>query len=568
MPDTTTLDLAALQPFLDALPFYCLLVDDDHRILGSNTALQRDLDVDPQELLGAFCPRAIHGIDHAFEGCPLEEAVACGVSVEREHHDPHTGRWLLSAVYRSPYRSEEGKAVWVHTVRDISAHKAEEQARLRQVEASHVFDAILRLVTEDLDQVALLRRALELIFSLPWMPLEPRGAVFLVEPETGDLVMRSHLGMDPRVVNVCARVSPGWCICGRAAASRTLQYKSFVDDDHDVKLPGAAPHGHYCAPLLAGDRLVGVLNLYLADGHEGSEEERRFLDLVCKALVGALEHRRARAELEGSRASFQAVVDRLDDGICVSDSEGMVLFANPAARAMLEPVLGAPEQWRMASASPGTTWETPILRLGGTEGVGEVWVSRTRWDGLDASLHAIRDITERKALERRLQERSLRDPLTELYNRRGLYEVGGQLLSIVKRERSQVLVVFVDVDDMKAINDVHGHARGDEALRAVAKELQRGCRAADVLARVGGDEFVVLAAVGSRAQAAQAEARLRGVLGSTSCCSGLPFTVTASLGAHHLRRIDELTMDELLHMADEAMYREKASRSEKAPSPL
>ena len=88
------------QELIDGLPFYVLVVDDEHRIGLANKAVTQALGVDPSAIIGRFCPKVVHGTDGPFPGCPLEEAVARGnITVERELFDSAQGRWLNSCVY-------------------------------------------------------------------------------------------------------------------------------------------------------------------------------------------------------------------------------------------------------------------------------------------------------------------------------------------------------------------------------------------------------------------------------------------------------------------------------------
>ena len=110
------------------------------------------------------------------------------------------------------------------------------------------------------------------------------------------------------------------------------------------------------------------------------------------------------------------------------------------------------------------------------------------------------DVTPQKAAEAALRQReeqlrmlSLSDDLTGLYNRRGLFALGEHTMRIARRRARKLGVIYVDVDSLKTINDRFGHAQGDEALRLVADAIRASIRESDVVGRIGGDEFVILA---------------------------------------------------------------------------
>ena len=119
-----------LKDILDALPFYVMLVDECHSILQANTAVRAQLGVNPEDIVGKYCPKVIHGLDGPVDDCPLEEAVKSGASVEREMLDPESGHWVRSAVYPISRLTTDGRRIFFHMISDISDRKhAEEQLR-------------------------------------------------------------------------------------------------------------------------------------------------------------------------------------------------------------------------------------------------------------------------------------------------------------------------------------------------------------------------------------------------------------------------------------------------------
>lgn len=115
---------------LDALPYYVLIVDSDHRIIFANQAVQNELGLDPEAIIGGYCPKIIHGLDTPFYGCPLEESVEKNKAVELEVFDRQNERWVNSAIYPTSQFSKNGKRLYLHMVTDITGRKmAEEQLK-------------------------------------------------------------------------------------------------------------------------------------------------------------------------------------------------------------------------------------------------------------------------------------------------------------------------------------------------------------------------------------------------------------------------------------------------------
>lgn len=158
-----------------------------------------------------------------------------------------------------------------------------------------------------------------------------------------------------------------------------------------------------------------------------------------------------------------------------------------------------------------------------------------------------------------LEERIDVDPLTQTLNRRGFERELKRSLAYVKRYGATAALVYLDLDDFKPVNDRHGHAAGDAVLKAVAAALGRQVRASDVVARIGGDEFVVLLWNVSDANAAAKAAALEAAVYTTPVRFGnSTLVVGASAGVASVGPLD--TPADVLGRADAAMYARKAQR--------
>lgn len=177
---------------------------------------------------------------------------------------------------------------------------------------------------------------------------------------------------------------------------------------------------------------------------------------------------------------------------------------------------------------------------------------------------AFSDITQRKAAEEEIRHLAFYDPLTRLPNRRLLLDRLAQALAAASREGQYGALLFIDLDNFKALNDTLGHAMGDRLLQLVAARVQGSVRAGDTVARLGGDEFVVmLGGLGEHAgdAAAQAEAVGEKILATLNLEYQLgdhPYRNTPSIGIA-LYNSAETGCEELLRRADMAMYEAKAA---------
>jgi PAS domain S-box-containing protein len=277
-----------LQALLDAIPFYVMLIDAEHKILLANKALKRDLGVDPNTIIGGYCPQVVHGTREPYPGCPLERALEQGKSVVHEYFNAENKRWVSSDVYPTGATTAQGKEIFIHFVTDITQRKTAEEEVRRNYDIQTVVNTILRLSLEDIGLEELLDRTLDLILSVPWLAVESKGSIFIVGEEPDVLIMKSQRGLPQAIQRRCGRVPFGTCLCGKAASVKELKFADRIDTDHEIIHKGMRPHGHYCVPILYSDRTLGVINLYLRKGHQPSRGEAEFLTSISNALAGVL----------------------------------------------------------------------------------------------------------------------------------------------------------------------------------------------------------------------------------------------------------------------------------------
>jgi diguanylate cyclase (GGDEF)-like protein len=192
--------------------------------------------------------------------------------------------------------------------------------------------------------------------------------------------------------------------------------------------------------------------------------------------------------------------------------------------------------------------------LGGGVAVAIVGWIAARFYRLNRGL--ARQLEENRLLQEELRQLAMVDPLTRLYNRRHLIDTAERELARARREGSPLGLVMIDVDGFKEINDVHGHAAGDQVLERIGDHLRASCRGSDLPCRYGGDEFVVvMAGAGAEVMAERVAGWLAQVAAITFRGHG-DFRVTFSAGVASYPKHAE-TPDGLLRAADEAVYAAK-----------
>jgi diguanylate cyclase (GGDEF)-like protein len=167
---------------------------------------------------------------------------------------------------------------------------------------------------------------------------------------------------------------------------------------------------------------------------------------------------------------------------------------------------------------------------------------------------ALRDV---RALATKLEEIAITDELTKLYNRRGFLFVGGQAYMLAKRQKKRTAVLFADLDGLKAINDKLGHEQGDAAIREFGDVMKATLRSTDVIARLGGDEYVALLYDVDEVHVQSVERRLRDVLAERNAKSTGGYRLAASLGVAKPELDDVRSLEAVLQHADEIMYTQK-----------
>lgn len=163
------------------------------------------------------------------------------------------------------------------------------------------------------------------------------------------------------------------------------------------------------------------------------------------------------------------------------------------------------------------------------------------------------------------EDLSRRDPLTGLYNRRGFFELAEPIWSTAERSCRPLILIMLDLDHFKQINDQHGHAAGDHVLVETAHMLTQVCRAGDILARWGGEEFILLLPETDLEQARAFAERVRQLIEALHLSVAQEkITVTASFGV--VKRDRQLCLEELINNADEWLYKAKQSGRNKVYS--
>lgn len=330
----------------------------------------------------------------------------------------------------------------------------------------------------------------------------------------------------------------------------------------------------------------GVLSIYSSELNAFTPNERKLLAELADDLAFGIvtlrrriEHEKAEEQIRIAATAFEA-----QEGIIITNAQKTILRVNRAFSEITgysaQDVIGSTPNMlnsgRHDKAFFDDMWDC-IQREGAWQG--EIWNRRKNgeiypgWSNITAVKNpqgevshyvgTMLDITERKAAEAEIEHLAYHDPLTLLPNRRLLLDRLQQVLAIGERHESKGALLFIDLDNFKLLNDTRGHDAGDQLLVEVAQRLLTCVRKEDTVARVGGDEFMILLnnlgtqtrqALQSSRQVAQ---KIISVLGQMYDIDGHTHYVTPSVGIT-LFSGNQISLRELMKQADIAMYQAKS----------
>jgi len=326
-----------------------------------------------------------------------------------------------------------------------------------------------------------------------------------------------------------------------------------------------------------------------------SERQRADLRALAHQVVAQLALRRAlvraqRAEqaLRSSEEQFRAIAGAAREWIHDVDRDGTVTYSNAAVESILGYTSGEvvgrtlldlahhDDRELLAArfaelAREGAETAIPAVRLAHRLG-GHRWLEGSvlpicAGSGAPTGARlALRDVTDRVEMQQQLIDLAGLDDLTGLLNRRGFLRSAEDQLKLARRRGTPLVLLFIDVDELKAVNDSHGHAAGDLLLVDTANLLTATFRESDVLARVGGDEFCVLLT----SDASDAWLAVRRLLVAIDehhehAAEARPFRLSLSIGSATFEPAQARTIEQLMQQADHAMYANKRAKRAQLP---
>lgn len=328
-------------------------------------------------------------------------------------------------------------------------------------------------------------------------------------------------------------------------------------------------------PLLARSSVKGVL---LVGGATLDERDLALIEQVAVQLNLSLDRAQVYEDLRQQELLYRTLLETLPNSIALYDGSKL-LYVNPIGLASmgyerLEEVVGQPiTQFIHPDSLPRVAERIARILAGEHDGFEEVKALHKSGAVLEVEaqgvlvemptgkqiMMTVRDVGERKSQQARIEYLAYHDPLTDLPNRRKLWEEAESLLISDRRKRDTPALIYLDLDNFKMVNDTLGHGAGDDLLHQVAGRIKTELRQGDILARLGGDEFAVLLSSADRATAQVAARRILSVFNAPFIVGDHSLHVLGSLGVALYPEHGE-TLDELARAADVAMYQAKQGK--------
>jgi len=179
---------------------------------------------------------------------------------------------------------------------------------------------------------------------------------------------------------------------------------------------------------------------------------------------------------------------------------------------------------------------------------------------VDLQMSLAQRVAELELAQESLRNLSLTDDLTGLYNRRGFFALAKQQLSSARREGRHASLVYIDMDGLKRLNDTHGHEIGSRVIQEVGDILRETFRSSDLIARIGGDEFVVFETSNDQIDEGTDVQRLQDNVTRHNAQQARDYEISLSIGVASMDSDSSMTLEELLKNGDKTMYQQKRNK--------
>jgi diguanylate cyclase (GGDEF)-like protein len=289
-----------------------------------------------------------------------------------------------------------------------------------------------------------------------------------------------------------------------------------------------------------------------------------------KSILYALERHKFSKTIEQknrlikeSEKMSKEILHNYPDGIFLLDKNKRILLTNNYGSRFFEKsekeLIGSKFSYPVV---PSITSEIKV-KCSGEDKIAELTSKEIHFNDNIFFIVSLRDITEKKKLEEKIEYYATKDSLTDFYNRRYGLILTEQSLKMAKRKDEHIALCFVDIDNLKYTNDKFGHSAGDELIKTVAEGITNIVRDSDIITRLGGDEFLITFMNSTIDIAKSVMSRVEYKIYTLAKEKKLKFEVSISKGFSEYNPDDEVELDRLVEIADSKMYEDKLTKKKK-----
>jgi diguanylate cyclase (GGDEF)-like protein/PAS domain S-box-containing protein len=510
--------------------------DKDFNIIRANKAAEKMLELPLLDIFKKKCFESYHGSNAPTEKCPSCHTLKTGEPTVTELYEPHLNKYLeIKALPRFDENQQQNGIV--HVVRDITARKlAEDSLRKRE----HQLAASQRVAHLGSWEWDIIKN------KISWS--DELYRIFGLNPQEFEATYEAFLGM----------VHP--------------DDQQYLNDAVQQSVREKKPY-HVDARITRKDGTEWVME---ARGEITVDEFENPI-LIGGTAQDITNRKQMEEKLSQSNQRLFSILNSINAFIYVADMETYeILFVNKYGEDIFGDIVGQTCWKALQQEQPGPcefcTNEHLVDVDGQIKGV-YTWefqnTANGRWyyihdkaikweDGRIVRLEIATDITDRKRMEEELREATMTDYLTGLLNRRGFFTLAKQQGKLASRIKRAMALLYLDLDGFKNINDELGHDAGDKVLLETANILKSTFREADILARIGGDEFAVLLTDVPNSSAMNTISNhLQDNIRKHNEQRNLNYKLILSSGVAYFNPEQPCSISKLLDKADNAMYYNK-----------